>query len=127
MVSLRSSSCFAVNSGINPGHSRNVSTRPRQAGNESRPNGITTEGHDDRDHLSCVLRSLDCFIPCGHDDVDLDMDQLGRERGEAIEFSLCISILNDNVFPLDVPKLAQTLRGMPRCALGLAEGEPAVR
>ena len=33
----------------------------------------------------------------------------GRERGEAIELPLCISILNDNVFPLHVTKLAQTL------------------
>ena len=34
------------------------------------------------------------------------------KRGKAIEFSLCISPLNDNVFPLHVPKLAQTL---PEC------------
>ena len=32
--------------------------------------------------------------------------------GQAIEFSLCISPLNDNVFPLHVAKLAQTL---PEC------------
>ena len=35
--------------------------------------------------------------------------QFGRDRGEAILFSLCVSILNDNVFPLDVAKLTQTL------------------
>ena len=46
------------------------------------------------------------------DDVYLETHQFGRERGEAIEFPLCISILNDNVFPLHVPKLAQTL---PEC------------
>jgi hypothetical protein len=34
---------------------------------------------------------------------------LSRKRGKAIEFPLCVSILNDNVFPLHVPKLAQSL------------------
>jgi hypothetical protein len=29
-----------------------------------------------------------------------------------IEFSLCISVFNDDIFPLNVPKLAQTL---PEC------------
>ena len=37
------------------------------------------------------------------------MYQFGRKRGEAIEFSVSMSIVNDNVFPLDVFKLAQTL------------------
>ena len=46
------------------------------------------------------------------DDVYLETHQLGRKRREAIGFSLCISPLNDNVFPLHVPKLAQTL---PEC------------
>ena len=32
------------------------------------------------------------------------------ERGEAIKFSLCVSILDDNVFPLYVPELAQSCR-----------------
>ncbi|MGE5307038.1 MAG: hypothetical protein ACM3TN_27345 [Alphaproteobacteria bacterium] len=35
-----------------------------------------------------------------------------RKRREAIEFSLCISPLDDNVFPLHVSKLAQT---PPKC------------
>ena len=34
--------------------------------------------------------------------------QFGRERREAILFSLCVSILNDNVFPLHILQLTQT-------------------
>jgi hypothetical protein len=34
--------------------------------------------------------------------------QFGRERGEAILFSLCVSILNDNVFPVHILQLTQT-------------------
>ena len=46
------------------------------------------------------------------DDVYLETHELGRERRKAIEFSLCKSPLNDNVFPLHISKLAQTL---PEC------------
>jgi len=35
--------------------------------------------------------------------------EVGRERGETIEFFLSRPPLNDNVFPLNVTKLAQTL------------------
>src|SRR5437773_3239076 len=42
------------------------------------------------------------------DDVDLETHQLSRERGEAIEFSFCISPVNDEVLSLDVPKVTQT-------------------
>jgi hypothetical protein len=35
--------------------------------------------------------------------------QFGRERGEAILFSHCVSILNDNVFPLLTQTQAECL------------------
>ena len=60
------------------------------------------------------------------DDVYLETHQLGRERGEAIEFSLCISILDDNVLPLHVPKLAQTLRNASM-RVAIVERETAIR
>ena len=50
-----------------------------------------------------------CWRTSRDDDVYLEAHQLSRERGEAIEFSLMMSSLNDNVFALDVPKLTQTL------------------
>ena len=50
--------------------------------------------------------------PARDDNVYFETHEFGRKRGEAIEFSLCRSPLNDNVFPLHVPKLAQTL---PEC------------
>ena len=61
---------------------------------------------------SRFLGGTGCCRTSRDDDVYLETHQLGRERGEAIEFSLRISPLNDNVFPLHVPKLAQTL---PEC------------
>ena len=44
-----------------------------------------------------------------NDNVYFETHQLSRERGKAIDFSLMTSPFNDNVFPLDVSKLAQTL------------------
>jgi hypothetical protein len=45
----------------------------------------------------------------GNDDVYLETHQFGRERRQTIKLSLCVSILNENVFPLRVAKLVQTL------------------
>ena len=39
----------------------------------------------------------------------LRLHQIGRERGKSIEFPVCKSPLNNNVFPLDIAKFAQTL------------------
>jgi hypothetical protein len=39
------------------------------------------------------------------------MKELGHERGEAMEFCLCISIFNDNVFPLHVSSKWETKSG----------------
>jgi hypothetical protein len=52
---------------------------------------------------------MGCWASRCYDDVNFDPDQLGREVGEPIKLSLCKSVLNDNVFPLDVPELAQSL------------------
>jgi len=44
-----------------------------------------------------------------YDDVYLQAYQLGSEHRKAIHFSLIRSPLNDNVFPLYIPQLAETL------------------
>jgi hypothetical protein len=43
------------------------------------------------------------------DQVNLVTDQLGCKVGQPLEFPLCISVLDQDVFSLHVPKLAQTL------------------
>ena len=62
--------------------------------------------------------------PTGRDDdVYLETHQFGREGRKAIEFSLCISRFNDNVFRLHVPKLAQTLPENLRAGRGSGRGD----
>ena len=52
---------------------------------------------------------MGCCPTTRDDDVYLEPHQLGRERGEAIEFSLCRSTLDDNVLSFHVPNLAEPL------------------
>ena len=76
-----------------------------------------------------LVASLAARVDCrtSHDDdVYLETHQLGRKRRQAIEFPLCISRLNDDVFSLYVPKLAQA---QPEC-LGtgrVEEGKAVLR
>ena len=58
------------------------------------------------------LSGTGCCRATRDDDVYLETHELSRKRSEAIALSFCKSPLNDNVFPLDVPKLPQTL---PEC------------
>src|ERR1051325_3947578 len=81
----------------------------RQAGNKPAGDRIGVLRHDNRNRGSCVLDGTGCCRTTRDNDVNLEIHQLGRERGETIEFSLCKSPLYDNVFPLHVSKLTQTL------------------
>ncbi len=47
--------------------------------------------------------------PDGDDDVNFETDQFGCKVRQPFEFPFCISVLNDNVFPFDIAKLAQPL------------------
>ena len=61
-----------------------------------------------------TVASLAARVAAGprDDDIHVETHELGREVGQAVEFSLRLSILNDNVFTLHLAKLAQTL---PEC------------
>jgi hypothetical protein len=47
--------------------------------------------------------------PGGDDDVNFETDQFGCKVRQPFEFPFRISVLNDNVFPFDIAKLAQPL------------------
>ena len=60
------------------------------------------------------------------DDIDFETHELGRERRQAIEFSLCVAPFDNNVFPLHIPKLSQSL-GNASVRAEIVEGETALR
>jgi hypothetical protein len=66
--------------------------------------------HDNGNRRSCRFGSTGGRRTKRDNLVYLETDQFGRQLIQAIEFSLCPSNVNDNVFPLCVPKLAQLWR-----------------
>ena len=73
---------------------------------------IATLNHHDWDSGSSLLcRAYVCRTDC-HDNVYIETRQLGGERALALAFPFPSSPFNDNIFPLNIPKLAQAL---PEC------------
>ena len=46
---------------------------------------------------------------CGHDDINLERSQFGRESGEPLELPLGISVFDHDVAALDVSEITQSL------------------
>ena len=86
--------------------SGNVSARSRKAGDNFRPNRVIIKPHDNGDRSSCFFGGARCRRPTCNDNGELQTHEFGRKRGDAIEFSVRISLLNDDVFPVGVSKVA---------------------
>ena len=50
----------------------------------------------------------------GHDDINLERNQFGRESGEPVELPLGISVFNYEIATLDVTEVTQSLDGRPQ-------------
>jgi hypothetical protein len=47
----------------------------------------------------------------GHNGINLERKQFGREGGEPLELPLSISVFNHDVAALDIPEVMQSLEG----------------
>jgi hypothetical protein len=56
-----------------------------------------------------VLRGTNRGRSCGHNHCYLEPDEFGRQVGEPLGSPFCIAELKDEVLPLDITELAQTL------------------
>jgi hypothetical protein len=56
--------------------------------------------HDDRNRLRGVLSSPHAFRPLGDEDIHMETDQFGSERGEALESPLGKAVLDGEIVPL---------------------------
>ena len=66
--------------------------------------------------VACLAaRARECAS--GHDDINLERSQFGRESGEPLELPLGISVFDHDVAALDVAEVTQSL------AEGLFSGE----
>src|SRR5215469_13944963 len=78
----------------------------RQARDKPVSNRINVIRHDNGNRSSCLLGSTGYCRATRDDDVYLETHKLGGKLTQPISFFLCISLLNDDVFPLRVPKFA---------------------
>ncbi|HEY3244506.1 MAG TPA: hypothetical protein VGM03_14265 [Phycisphaerae bacterium] len=46
---------------------------------------------------------------CGHDDINLERNQFGRESGEPLGLPLCIPVFDHDIAALDVTEVTQSL------------------
>src|SRR5262245_33250489 len=112
MISFKSSSRFPLSSGARvaspvifpPGRAR-LATNPLPTGSLScaMTMGIVT--------VASLAARVDGG-PFATMMSTFESHEFGRERGETVEFSLRVSILNDDISPLHVAKLAEAL---PEC------------
>jgi hypothetical protein len=91
------------------GQAGDVPARPGQARDHPGCDGIGHRPNDDRDRLGHLLGRQRAGHRCRHEDVHVQPDQLGDERGEALGLALRRSVLNGNVVALDVAQVAQPL------------------
>src|SRR5689334_16176141 len=82
------------------GQPSNVSSRSRKASHEPRPNRVVIACHYNGNRSRCLLRGPGCCCTTGNDDINIETDQLRSKRRQAIGSTVCIAILNDNVFSL---------------------------
>jgi hypothetical protein len=86
---------------------RRVASGPGDTGNQPGLDGIRHHSPDDGDCGSGLLRGSRRTYAMGHDHVDLEEDEFGREIGEPLGPPVSPSLLDDDVLALDVPELAQ--------------------
>src|SRR4029453_17585798 len=85
--------------------SRNVAARPCQAGDNPRAHRVIIKPHDNRNRCSCFFSGTGRRWTTRNNSIQLETHELSRECGDAIEFPLRISLLNDDVFAPGVSKL----------------------
>ena len=91
------------------GQACDVPTRPRQAGDEARAQGIAGAQHHDRDRSRCLLELSEGTAYSRDENVDLEAYQFCCHCRKPIEVTVAPETLDDQVLPLDVTELPQAL------------------
>src|SRR4029453_7917658 len=86
-----------------------VATGPRQALDEPSSNGVSRRRHNDRDGRGSLLGSQGIRIKGCDDNVWLETDEIGGEIREALDSTLCITVLNPDVLALNPSEVGETL------------------
>jgi hypothetical protein len=87
----------------------NVSTRVCETFNEVGPHRVSDGDHNQRGRRSRFLYRDSGGCPCGHDEFDLRGDQLRDKGRKALVLAVSPAILDDNVFPVHITEIAQSV------------------
>ncbi len=85
----------------------NVPTRMGETGDEPGADGIGLTDEHDGDLARDFLGFESAPGRCRNDNIDSETDELGGERVEPLDLSRRISLLDDDVLTLDIPKLSK--------------------
>jgi hypothetical protein len=91
------------------GQSRDIAARPRKAGDEPVGNRIGSTKEDNGYGPGRLLGGQGLGCASGHEDINLERNQFGRESGEPRRLPPGISEFNHDVAALDVTEVAQSL------------------
>src|SRR5262249_6004030 len=84
-----------------------ISAGASKAGDEARSNWVATRRHDNGDRAGRPFGSASGLLPLRHDDVNLELDQLGGEARQARQAALCPSVLEHDGLLLDMATVVQ--------------------
>jgi hypothetical protein len=91
------------------GQPRDIAARPRKAGDEPAQNRIGSSSENNGDSPGRLLGGQDGEAVCGHDDINLQRNQFGRESGEPLQLPLGRSVFDHDVAALDVTEVTESL------------------
>jgi len=92
------------------GQPRDVAARPGKGRDELGRHRITGIAENNWERPGCLLGSQGGGSTSGgHEDIDLERDQLGCQGREPVELCLRISVFDHEVATLDVPEILQSL------------------
>ena len=89
---------------------RDITARPRKAGDEPIGNRIPGSSEDNRNGTSRSLGRQRRECAWSHDHVDLERNEFGRKSREPLELPLGRSVFNLDVAALDVTEVTKSLK-----------------
>src|SRR5262245_60461996 len=99
-------------------HPGDVPTRPREAGREAVPDRVAHDRHHDGDSSGRLLCSEGRGGIAGENEIEIKTEQLRRQLWESLDPSIRSPVFDDDVLPLHIPALAQSLpKGVDRSPL----------
>ena len=91
-------------------HSGNVAARLSEAGHEPISDRVAHDRHHDGDSGRRLLCSAGRGGIAGDDEVEIETNELLRQLCKSLDVSICIPVLDDDVLPLHIAPLAQSLQ-----------------